>query len=149
MMQELGPFYLDCYMTEWILNWQSSCCSWTKRFAVWHLSFFHRKYVIPPPSPTLKNSSQCKWVKHIWWQKQHLHLLNRLIAGSSESAWWLKSGAHYILGICLGSFVIRKPTLSCSHWWEFVYTESWHHSAWISCCQKVFFNPTMSQQVNV
>ena len=26
-------------------------------------------------------------------------------------------------GIRLGTFMISRPTLSCSYWWKFVYTE--------------------------
>ena len=38
----------------------------------------------------------------------------------------IERGNHSFLGICLGTFVISRPILSCSHWWEFVYTECHH-----------------------
>ena len=41
-------------------------------------------------------------------------MLSDIVAVSSESAKWLKSGAHNILGISLGSFMISKRTLNCS-----------------------------------
>ena len=28
-----------------------------------------------------------------------------------------------VLRICLGTFMMSRPTLSCIHWWEFVHTE--------------------------
>ena len=40
-------------------------------------------------------------------------------------------GARKTSGICLGPFMTRRPTSSCSHWWEFVYTE---------CCHDVIFD---------
>ena len=57
-----------------------------------------------------------------------------VVAGSLETALWFKSGVHNILGICLGSFMITRPTLSCSHWLEFVCTE---------CCHDIIYKPTM------
>ena len=42
------------------------------------------------------------------------------INGLLESAYWLK---QHFRNICFGSFMISMPTLSCSHWLEFVYTE--------------------------
>ena len=50
-----------------------------------------------------------------------------------KSAKWLKDGVHSIWGICLGTFIISGPTLSCSHWSEFVHTEC-HHDVIMALC---------------
>ena len=46
-----------------------------------------------------------------------------LIAGSLESAKWLKWLLWRILGQAFGSLMISRPTLDCSHWLEFVYIQ--------------------------
>ena len=38
----------------------------------------------------------------------------------------IDSGVHTIWGTCLGTYMISRPTLGCSHWWEFVCTECHH-----------------------
>ena len=38
----------------------------------------------------------------------------------------IERGVHSNSGECLGSFMIIRPTLSCSLWLEFVYTEYCH-----------------------
>ena len=42
------------------------------------------------------------------------------------SGWMRGGGVHGIWGTCLGTFMVSRPTLSCSHWWELVYTECCH-----------------------
>ena len=54
-----------------------------------------------------------------------------LVAGSFRVSLELKEGVHSILGIQLGTFMLSRPTLSCSDWWEFVCTKC-HHDVVIS-----------------
>ena len=51
-------------------------------------------------------------------------------AGSFRVSLVMKEGPIVLLGICLGTFMISSPTLSYSHWWEFVYITC-HHALYI------------------
>ena len=46
--------------------------------------------------------------------------------------------AYKIWGICLDTSIISRHTLGCSHWWEFVYTET----DITLCCQFAMFKRT-------
>ena len=41
-----------------------------------------------------------------------------LLLAHLDSVHWLSWCACKICRICLGTFMISRPTLSCSHWWE-------------------------------
>ena len=73
-----------------------------------------------------------------------------IFAASLESAQWLRWRACRVLAICLGIFMVSKPTLSCSHWLKFVYPEYSHdvildplgtcQQLWRSMTQRHFYN---------
>ena len=49
-----------------------------------------------------------------------------IVAGSFRVSLVIGSGIHGIWGLCLGTFMISRPTLGYIHWWGFVYTECRH-----------------------
>ena len=63
------------------------------------------------------------WTYHL--STRGYRIKNGLLA-RLESTYWLREGVHSIWGICLGTFMIRRPTLGCNHWWDFVNTECPH-----------------------
>ena len=68
-----------------------------------------------------------------------LFTIFRFVAGSFRVSLVIERGVHSIWVLCLGT--LFRSTLSCSYWWEFVYTECYHdvimmlcHSNEPACC---------------
>ena len=66
-----------------------------------------------------------------WFKLSKFVFLCHFAASSFKVSLVFELGARKIWGICLGTFVISRPTLVCSHWSEFVHTEC-HHDVIIS-----------------
>ena len=79
------------------------------------------------------------------WLSSFFQFVTHNIAGLLESAWWLSQGDLMILGQggdeLLAVFSIIRPTLSCSHSSEFLYTE-WCHDI-------ILLVPAIGQRLDV
>ena len=61
-----------------------------------------------------------------------------LLFRQSQHSDWDRGGGHNLLRICLGTFMINRPTLSSGYWWEFVYTE-WCVASQLTCLSVTSF----------
>ena len=72
---------------------------------------------------TISITLHCGHIRRLWFMKfcwirwiLHLSIPNRKF----WTFWNLDISARWKELVCLGTFMISRPTLGCSHWWEFV-----------------------------
>ena len=86
---------------------------------VYQLSYSFSLIWLPAALVEIKRLSQ------IYWFNLFIFMFSEQFY-SPTLAYSISLGGHNILWWCFGSFMIIRPSLSCSHWLKFVHTECCH-----------------------